>query len=70
MSKNKYPTMFQFVAEQNRFMRTGGLPADHPDGKLEPMDVPLSAAEARFWEEEERLYQEMIQELHTPRKEK
>lgn len=60
----KYPTMFAFVAEQNRYMRTGGLPANHPNGKLEPGDVPLSPAEKRFWEREERQYQKMINELN------
>lgn len=60
----KYPTMFAFVAEQNRFMRTGGLPADHPDGELQPGDVPLSPAERRFFEMEERRYQDMINKLH------
>lgn len=63
-NKKKHPTMFAFVAEQNRFMRTGGLPEDHPRGELQPGDVPLSPAERRFWEREERLYQEMINKLN------
>lgn len=58
--------MADFIAEQNRFIRTGGLPADHPKGQIEPGDYPLSPVERNFWEREERLYQEMINELHKP----
>lgn len=62
----KHEKMSSFIAEQNRFMRTGGLPADHPEGQIEPGDYPLAPAERRFWEREERLYQEMINDLHRP----
>lgn len=55
-----------FIAEQNRFMRTGGLPADHPKGEIEPGDYPLTPAERRFWEREEKEYQDMINDLHKP----
>ena len=58
----KYERMVDHIAEYNRYIRTGGLPADHPDGIVEPGDYPLSMAEKRFWEREERLYQRMIDE--------
>lgn len=62
--EKKYERIVDFVAEQNRLMRTGGLPKNHPAGGLEPSDYPLSASEKRYWNEEEKLYQEMINELH------
>lgn len=48
-NKKKFPTMYQFVAEQNRLERTGGLPVDHPQGALEPYDVPLTPRERDFF---------------------
>jgi len=58
--KNKFPTMFQFVAEQNRLERTGGLPADHPDGELAPYDVPLMPRERDFFK---RQLEEALRDL-------
>jgi len=48
-SNKKFPTMFQFVAEQNRLERTGGLPSNHPNGGIEPYDVPLTPRERDFF---------------------
>ena len=62
MKMKKCKRMVDFIAEHNRYIRTGGLAADHPDGIIEPGDYPLSMAEKRFWEREERLYQKMIDE--------
>lgn len=66
----KHERVVDFIAEQNRFMRTGGLPIDHPRGQIEPGDYPLAPAERRFWEREERLYQEMLNDLHGIDKDK
>lgn len=62
--KNKHERIVDFIAEHNRLIRTGGLPKDHPNGGIEPGDYPLSPAEKRFWEREERLYQKMLNELY------
>ena len=51
--KKKKISIIDFVAEQNRLIRTRGLPKDHPEGALEPMDVPLSAEEAEFFDDED-----------------
>jgi hypothetical protein len=47
--KKQFPTMYQFVAEQNRLERTGGLPADHPNGAVAPCDVPFTPRERDFF---------------------
>ena len=60
----KYERIVDFVAEQNRIHRTGGLPADHPNGKIEPGDYPLSSREKKYFEREEHLYQEILRKLH------
>jgi len=62
--KNKHKKIVDFITEQNRLIRTGGLPKDHPDGKLEPCDVMLSSEEKRYWEGQEQLYRDMINKLH------
>jgi len=49
----EYESIIDFVAEQNRLMRTKGLPKTHPKGKLEPCDMPMTPEEKRYWEEEE-----------------
>lgn len=61
----KYISIINFVAEQNRFLRTNGLPADHPNGELEPFDVPLSAMEKAFWDEQEQEYLNSISPYET-----
>lgn len=49
MKKKKYMSMTDFIAEQNRLERTGGLSADDPKGAFEPMDYPLSPRERDFF---------------------
>ena len=49
----KHISIIDFVAEQNRFMRTDGLAIDDPNGQLEPFDMPLSSQEKAFWDEQE-----------------
>jgi len=53
-------SIIDFVARQNAILRTGNT--DNPE--IEPIDVPLSSYEAKYFEEEERKYQEMINNLH------
>lgn len=55
----KHERIVDFIAEQNRLHRTRGLPADHPNGRIEPVDYPLSLRERKFFEEEGRLYQDL-----------
>lgn len=56
----KYSSIIDFVAEQNRLIRTRGLPKNHPKGNLEPFDIPMSSEERKFWEREEESYTESI----------
>ena len=60
----KYDSIIDFVAEQNRLMRTRGLPKTHPKGKLEPCDMPLTSEERRYWEEQELLSHIVIDEFN------
>jgi len=48
MEEIKYKTIIEFITEQNRLERTGGLAADHPDGGVVPWDVPLSSNKVAF----------------------
>lgn len=56
----KHTSIFDFVAEQNRLIRTKGLPKNHPEGNLEPFDIPMSSAERDFWEKEDERYKENL----------
>jgi len=60
MSIFKHEKLKDFVAEQNRFIRTGGLPKNHPNGKLEPFDIPMSVEEKNYWEKEENQSQTIL----------
>lgn len=53
-------SIIDFVARQNAILRTGNL----YNPEIEPIDVPLSSYEAKYFEEEERKYQEIINNLH------
>ena len=59
----KYERVVDFVAEQNRLMRTRGLPKSHPKGKLEPCDMPMTSEERRYWEGEELLSNLLVEEF-------
>lgn len=61
MAKKEFKTVIEFITEQNRFERTGGLDIDHPNGGVVPWDVPLSSKEVAFWAREEEEYQKMLQ---------
>ncbi len=58
----KFKTLIEFITEQNRLDRTGGLPITHSNGEVMPCDTPMSSEEVAYWEQEEKKYQKMVQE--------
>ena len=60
--KKQFKTIIEFITEQNRFERTGGLDADDPLGKVVPWDVPLSSKETAFLARKWQEYDNMLLE--------
>lgn len=56
MIQKEHISIFDFISEQNRVLRTRGLSKNHPKGKLEPFDIPMSSIEKEFWRAEEQKY--------------
>lgn len=49
-------SIIEFVAEQHRLDRTGGLRRKDHGGEILPSDYPISASEKKFLEEQYKLF--------------